>query len=451
MASAETTPAKNSGFKQYLSVLSRRNFSLLWLGQAISWFGDSLYFISLLWLVQEMTGSKAMMGVVAVCRSVPSLFAFATGALVDSIDKKKSMVACSLGQALVVGMIPVMRSQGILQAWHIPVAACLLSTLGAFMYPARQALLPQLVPQQELVHANSLLTMVQQIVFISGYAAGGVLIAALGVMPLFTIDALSFVAVAAAVWLLNLPARAAGDEPAGLPALPAASPSESSARRFVTDLREGWGFIVKTPTIMMVMPLSVILNFVLAPTSVLMPSWVKDVLQKGPEVFGFLETAIMVGTIVGSMIAGMLISRFRTVVVFSLVAMGLSIGAFAAAREVWLSITTLVIMGLFNAIANVMFMSYLQGITPRNIMGRVFGACQTLSGMAAPAGQALAGVIGQSVPLPILFGGPGYFVAVLSFVYFSLPAVRRAMDSAAEVLSPQTEGPAVADGAPTRA
>ncbi|MDP2859349.1 MAG: MFS transporter [Bacillota bacterium] len=60
------------------------------------------------------------------------------------------------------------------------------------MYPARQALLPQIVPQQELVHANSLMTMAQQLVFIGGYAAGGMLIAALGVMPLFTIDSVSF-------------------------------------------------------------------------------------------------------------------------------------------------------------------------------------------------------------------------------------------------------------------
>ena len=439
MASVKTTPAKSRGFKPYLSVLARRNFGFLWLGQAISWFGDSLYFISLLWLVQEMTGSKAMMGVVAVCRTVPALFSFATGALVDAVDKKKSMIVVSLAQALVVGLIPVMRSQGILQAWHIPVAAFLLSSLGAFMYPARQALLPQLVPQQELVYANSLMTMAQQIVFIGGYAAGGLLIAALGVMPLFGIDSVSFVAVAAAVWFLNLPARAAGDEPAGSPVLPAAPPSESAGRRFATDLREGWGFMIKTPAIMMVMPLSIIINFIFAPLGVLMPSWVKDVLQKGPEVFGFLETAVMVGTIAGSMVAGLMVARFRTVVVVSLVSMGLALAAFAASREVWLSLMILVFFGLANAICNVMFMSYLQAITPQNIIGRVFGACQTLTMMAAPAGQALAGVLGQTMPLPLLFGGPGYITAVLSVVYFAVPAVGRALDSASRVLSAQAE------------
>jgi len=99
------------------------------------------------------------------------------------------MIAVSLAQALVVGMVPVMRAQGFLQAWHIPLVAFLLSTLGAFMFPARQSLLPQIVPQQELVHANSLMTMAQQMVFIGGYAA---------------------------VWLTGLPARAAGDRPGGV-------------------------------------------------------------------------------------------------------------------------------------------------------------------------------------------------------------------------------------------
>jgi hypothetical protein len=80
----------------YRRVLGKRNFMLLWAGQAVSWFGDSLYFVSLLWLVQEMTGSRAMMGAVAACRTVPQLLQVLTGALVDRSDRRRMMLCADL-------------------------------------------------------------------------------------------------------------------------------------------------------------------------------------------------------------------------------------------------------------------------------------------------------------------------------------------------------------------
>lgn len=434
----------------------------------MSWFGDSLYFVSLLWLVQEMTGSRAMMGLVAACRTFPALLSVVAGAFVDRWDRRRMMIATDLIRAATVALIPLFRALGILQPWQIPVVAFMLALTGAFFVPARQALLPATVERRQIAPANSLMTLSQQAIFVVGYATGGMLIAAFGVLPMFTIDSATFLVSVTAITAMKMSRaethpgrvdrdRVAAQEAGGQAGQEGQTDRAGQAERRAgrsglgRELGEGLRYVYSSPALRIIMPLSVGLNFVFAPVSVLMPSWVSDVLRGGPQVFGLIQTASMAGMAVGSVAAGVLVAKWRrSVVALScLGAMGLLLVVFSMVRGVAAPLAAMAAMGMTNAVTNIILMTWLQTVVPQRMMGRVFGALGTVSQIAAPAGQALAGMLGEVVPLPLLFGGPGLVAAGAAAVYALVPPLRRAfdLDQAEEAVPGRQAREAAASGA----
>lgn len=423
----------STALQSYRAVLGHRDFALLWAGQTVSWFGDSLYLVALLWLVQEMTGSRVLMGVVAACRTIPALFGFAAGVFVDRLDRRRLMIAADLLRAGIVVAVPLLLAAGWLAAWHLPVIAFLLAVAGVPFYPAQQALLPALVDRSELAHANSLMTLSQQVLNAIGYGVGGICIALVGVGPLFAIDALTFVVSGLAVLLMRLtptaarPAAGGGARAAGGSQ---GAPGSTRWRRWSEDLRAGLRFVRAQPALVAVIPLVMLLSFLVAPFAVLLPAWVQDVLGAGPETFGMLETSITVGMVLGSLVVGVLAARARrsTMVLGSLVVFGAGALAFAFSRSAGVSALVLAIMGCANTVVNVIFVTWVQGIVPAAMMGRVFGALGTVSQAVAPLGQALAGIAGHALALPLVFGGVGVVLVGVSAIYAATPALRGAFN-----------------------
>jgi len=423
---------RSTAWQSYRAVLGHRDFALLWAGQTVSWFGDSLYLVALLWLVQEMTGSRVLMGVVAACRTIPALFGFAAGVFVDRLDRRRLMIGADLLRAGIVVAVPLLLAAGWLAAWHLPLIAFLLAVAGVPFYPAQQALLPALVDRSELAHANSLMTLSQQVLNAIGYGVGGICIALVGVGPLFVIDALTFVISGLAVLSMRLAPRAARPATGGAGDAAGSHPASDASRwrRWTEDLRAGLRFVRGQPALITVIPLVMLLSFLVAPFAVLLPAWVKDVLGAGPEAFGMLETAITVGMVLGSLAVGVFAARARrsTMVLGSLVLFGAGALAFAFSRSTGLSALVLAAMGCANTVVNVIFVTWVQGIVPAAMMGRVFGALGTVSQAIAPLGQALAGIAGHALALPLIFGGVGIVMVFVSAVYAATPKLRGAFN-----------------------
>lgn len=432
-------PSQVGGWQRYRRVLRHRNFALLWAGQTVSWFGDSLYFVSLLWLVQELSGSRALMGVVAACRTIPALFGLFAGVLVDRMDRRRIMLATDVLRAAIIGAVPLLMAAGLLEAWHIPVVAFLLAAAGVPFSPSQQAILPAIVDREDLAQANSLLTMSQQFVNVIGYAVAGLLIATIGVGPLFAIDAVSFVVSVAAIWAMRLdpadsnPALArlrAGGQPLGVATAGAGAAGRPGGKRWLGDLVEGLRFIRAQRAMLIVIPLVMLLNFLVAPFAVLVPAWVQDVLGAGPGAFGILETAITIGMIAGSVVVGFAAARLRrsTLALGALGTFGLGALLFAASRSVALTAGIMALMGCANTVANIVFVTWAQSIVPKQMMGRVFGALGTMSQAVSPLGQALSGMAGQVVALPLIFGGVGATWVLIAAVYAAVPVLRSAFN-----------------------
>lgn len=432
-----STPARTGspslgGWQRYRRILRHRNFALLWLGQTVSWFGDSLYFVSLLWLVQELTGSRALMGVVAACRTIPALFGVFAGVLVDRMDRRRLMMVSDILRAGIICALPVLMAMSLLQSWHIPVVAFLLAAAGVAFNPAQQALLPGIVDREDLAQANSLLTMSQQFTNVLGYGIAGLLIAVIGVAPMFTIDAVTFLVSVAAIGAMRIDLAVSHPAAAQIRAggQPATGAGRPGGRQWLAQLREGLHFIKSQQAMVIVIPLVMLLNFLVAPFAVLLPAWVKDTLGAGPGVFGLLQTSITMGMIAGSLVVGLAAARARrsTLALGALAGFGLGAVVFSFSRSIPLTVAVMAAMGCANTVANIMFVTWAQTIVPKQMMGRVFGALGTMSQAVSPLGQALAGFAGQIMALPVIFGGVGVVLAAVAGVYAAVPVLRGAFN-----------------------
>src|ERR1051325_8205752 len=158
--------------REYMNILRslrHRPFALLWIGQTTSRLGDSLHRIALAWWVLEKTGSATAMGTVLVLSQIPLLiFLLIGGVVVDRFPRLRIMFLSDLLSGLVVTFIAVFSWLNYLQIWHILFASLVFGLVEAFFFPAYQSVIPQIVPSDMLVSANSLNGLSQRVTGILG-------------------------------------------------------------------------------------------------------------------------------------------------------------------------------------------------------------------------------------------------------------------------------------------
>jgi len=395
----------------------RGDFACLWLGQTVSWFGDSFFLLAMLWLVLDLTGSRAMLGIVAAARTLPSLLGVASGVLVDRWDRRRTMLVSDILRALIVATVPALSWLGMLATWQLPIIAFALGVVSIVFDPARQVIMPELLSDRALVSANALMSVSRQLAGAIGFALGGIALAALGTQPLFLVDAATFLVSALLLWRMRHVSTAAK--------------RDGSASGFIEDASRGLRFIASDPALVRILPLILGMNLVVVPLFVLMPGWVSDVLRQGPRTFGFIETAQLLGMLAGSL--GAFVSGDRGqragFVFGALLIQGLSLVAFSQSRNVAASLSSLFVFGATDALVMITFTAYLQRTIPAEIRGKVFGVVEAVTQALTPAGQALGGLLGAYLPLPGIYGGvAGLRLAGTALLWLSRP-VRQALDN----------------------
>src|SRR5215218_3609551 len=136
--------------------LKHRSFALLWLGQTLSRVGDFVYEIALAWWVLEKTGSAETMGLVLVFSITPSiLFLLIGGVAVDRLPRITLMLLSDIGRGVTALIVAVLAFNGQLQVWHVFVASLFFGFVMAFFQPAYAAVVPQIVPREDLPSANA--------------------------------------------------------------------------------------------------------------------------------------------------------------------------------------------------------------------------------------------------------------------------------------------------------
>ncbi|MFN8533154.1 MAG: MFS transporter [Dehalococcoidia bacterium] len=362
-------------------VLRHPNFRLLWFGTLVSNSGDWMDQIALNWLVLTMTGSPIYLGLLNLCRSGPILlFTLLGGAVADRFERRRLMMVTQTGAMLTaIGLGVVAFSGG--SIWLVLVLATLRGVLMSVNLPARQALISELVPRDDLMAAISLNSATLNVSRVLGPSIGGILIATVGVAGAFFLNAASFLAVIYGLYQMK-----------GLPPRPNA-PEEPVWRSVVDGLVYLKGDrVLRELLVVGLAPLVLGMSY-----QPMLAVFAKDVLAVGSVGLGVMMSAAGLGAVVGALGVGMIangVTRGR--LMFGGMALfGLTLLGFALSGTLWVSALALFGVGVGSSIYQALNNSLVQQHAPDAMRGRIMSMLfltrgfVPLGAMAAGAGAAL--------------------------------------------------------------
>jgi MFS family permease len=397
--------------------LQHRNFRLLWTGQMFSFSGSTMQTAAILWhvaLLVEPEEKGLALGLVGLTRLVPIVaFAPLSGMVADARDRRRLMLATQTGMALVAVTLAVLTFRGLDALWPVYLLAALGAAVRTFDGPARQSLVPNLVPPEHLANAISLNTIMSQTASVAGPALGGLLIASFGVGWAYASNALSFVAVLGALALMR-----------DVPGRPAGRRGEISRQA----LGEGLRFVSRSPLIWSTMLLDACATFFAAATT-LLPIFAQDILAVGARGYGWLYAAPSCGALLAS--AAMVwwvnrIERRGRVLLWAVAVYGLATIGFGLSRVFWLTFLCLAALGAADTVSLVLRHIIRQVETPDHLRGRVIGVSMVFFTGAPQLGELESGLVAYwlGAPLAVVTGGLGCLAATAA-IAARTPVLRR--------------------------
>ncbi len=396
--------------------LRRRPFALLWTGQSLSRLGDFVYEIALAWWVLQKTGSAQTMSLVLIFAITPSvLFSLIGGVTVDRVSRVGLMLASDVARGLVALSMAVLGFAGMLEVWHVFIASLIFGFVDAFFQPAYAALVPQIVPPDDLPSANSLTSLSLNLGRVAGPAVGAALVAIVGPPAAFALNALSF----GSSSLLLLPLLRKGVPWPAQPAGPAHP---------WRDLREGFATVLASPWLWVTILVLSLTNVTLAgPYSIAMPFLVKDSLKADVGTLGLLYAVFPMGYVLGGVWLGRYarIRRRGLVMYLSTALAALMLALFGLLPPIWVLLAAALINGAALEAGHLVWTNALQSMVPNEQLGRVVSIDSLGSFGLLPIGLAVAGWATQRIGPPAVFIIGGLVTALVALAALAHPAIRQ--------------------------
>jgi MFS family permease len=401
------------------SLWRNRDFLLLWNGLTISTLGTNISTLALPLLVLALTHSPAQAGLLTATRLLPYLlFSLPAGALLDRWNRKSVMIGCDLVRWLALGSVPLAFALGHLTLIHLYLVAFVEGTAYVFFSLAQIAALPQVVSSAHLPQAYALDTTTEYIGTLLGPGLGGFLIGlvplvALGASLAYLADSFSYLVSLVSLLFIRVSFQ-----------LKRTASSRYALRK---EIAEGLRFLWQRPLLRTMVMLTMTVNFLLSPVTLVVIVLVQGSLHIDVRTLGIILSAGGIGGVLGGVIAPWIRTRIRfgqaiigSVIVWSIATLLLALASSPLLLAVGVGVTS-----LMWPIYGVILVSYRLSITPDNLQGRVNSAFRFLSYGSEPLGTALGGLL--LVPL-----GPRSVLAliaaglVLSSVVVSCTALRKA-------------------------
>ena len=381
--------------------LKNRRFFYLWSGQLLSIAGTQMQIWALFWHIRTLTDQPIALGGVGLARILPIIiFSLIAGVIADSFDRRKIMFVTQSAAAFLAVALGWLTQSGQITIWLIYALTAFQAIAIAFDSPARQALVPNLVPAKDLPNAFSMTSIAWQTGSILGPALTGFVIAFGGQAAVYYINALSYLAVIIALILIGPVAQTKTDRIAGLS---------------WNSIREGIHFILNKPIILSTMLLDFVATF-FASANTLMPIIARDVLQVGVVEYGWLSAAQSVGAVIAALVVSQLPGLRRQGQLFlgSVVVFGAATVVFGLATSLILAWFALAVTGAADAVSTIVRNTIRQLQTPDHIRGRMTSVNQIFFQGGPQLGEVEAGVVAQlfGAPFAIISGGIGCIVGM---------------------------------------
>jgi len=398
-----------------LEPLLRRDYALLTAGAVVSLLGDGFFTVALAWQVYQISNVPTALSIVGVAWTAPLvIFIVLGGVFSDRYDRRWLMIGADVVRAAAIGLLGALSVSGVLELWHVVALIAFVGLGDAFFNPASTAILPSIVPDEELAQANALHGLIRPtMIRLAGPALGGFVVALAGPGVAFLVDASSFLVSAVAI--------------AAISVRPTMQVASHGVRQTAVEMVEGFDFVRRNAWCWATLLAAMFSLLVfIGPIQVLLPFLVKNRLGLGAESLGFIYAAGGIGAIVAAVLIGQTgIPRLKITIMYLVWTLGVALLAgYGLMSALW---QALLIGFLTNGLLHlgaIIWITLLQTLVPRDLLGRVSSLDWLVSTGLVPVSFALTGPVAAALgpTTTMIWAGlvGAFFMGVLLF----LPGVR---------------------------
>ena len=397
---------------QALSALRHRNYRLYWFGQLSSVLAQNMEGVAQGWLVLELTDSPLLLGLTGLTFAAPTIaLTLLGGVIADRADRRRIMILSQGASALNFFLLATLTLFGWIALWHVMALAFMSGCVRAFDRPSRMALLPQMVPKEDIANAVAVGGTIWQLNRLVGPALAGMLIYLIGIGPTYYF-CFGASLIAVCLWLgIHLSTQSTAPSSGGV----------------LQHMAEGLNFIRKNEIYFMFIAMIFFNSAFGMSYLILMPVFARNVLDVGSQGFGFLQSFGGAGALVGVLaVAWFSHSRGKGLQALAgAVAFGVLLISFALSKSYALSLGLALALGIASQFYMTTISTVLQVNLPNELRGRVMGI-YGLAWELMPVGGMIAGAIAEFAGAPVAVGFGGFMVAAMALlVMIFYPSIRR--------------------------
>lgn len=396
-----------------LAPLRHRSFRLLWAGMTVSLLGDGIFLVALAWQAYQLWNAPAALSVVGIGMTVPTVVCLLpAGVISDRFDRRSVMLAADVLRLLAIAVLAVLALTHALRLWELVALVAVYGIGSAFFTPAFEAMVPTLLPSQDLAAANSLDQFVRPIAArLAGPAIGGALVAGLGAGTAFAVDAASFVG--SLVALLALPA----------PGRPQAERTESS----YAALKEGLGFVRRRVWLWgTLLSAAVAYLLFLGPTEVLLPYLVKNSLHGSASDLGLVFAAGGIGAVFAAVVMAQRghPGRDLTFTYGCWTVATLAVAGYGLATASWQLMLASLLFNALETAGTIVWATIKQRHVPSSLLGRVSSLDWLVSIGLVPLSFALTAPVAAAIGVRATLVGAAVVGGAITLGALFLPGMR---------------------------
>ncbi|HLR64598.1 MAG TPA: MFS transporter [Pseudogracilibacillus sp.] len=390
-----------------IGLWKNKNFIRLLLATMFSAPGYYIYLIGAEWLMLNLDDNRFYFGMLFIAASVPRLiFMTYGGVLADRVNRPTIIFIAGLTRAFLGLTIFVFVYTNTITVWHLIIVACLFGIADAFSHPATSSLIPNLVEEEQLQRANSMIQTFAMISPILGPAAGGLLIATTGFKGVFLIGGLMMLLASMIIRGLKLEERSHKDNQEG----------------FWQAFKSGVHYVKNDPFIMSVFMMAFIINFLFAgPIAIGLPILIKDVLQGTAVHLATVESASGIGALIGTLLLVFIsFKKQGKLVITSLAISGILIITLGLSTKVATVVILFVLMGIILQFVNIPIMTLLQKNVEKDMLGRMMSLLMTVStGLIPISFLVTSTLVSMAISIQLIMLISGIIILFISLLQFN--------------------------------
>ncbi len=391
------------------------NFFLLWQGQFVSAFGDTIYDLALGFWILAVTGSTGLMGVIMAASVIPRVFisAFA-GTFVDRHDRKRILIYTDIIRGVAITFVGIAAIFGFIEIWMVFVAGIIMGACSCFFNPAVSSSIPDIVPESKLLKANSTFSLASSTTDIFGKVAGGFLYQILGAPIMFLMNGISYLFSAGTELFVKIPEVVRKNDKVD----------------FLQEMKEGFRFISGFKGLKMLYINICFLNFFAVMGLILLRPYFLGIETFGPKLYGIVMGFSASGMFLGFLSLSCVNFKFKKSHIFSFTGVCSALVMIAIPFVNFFPLLALIFLinGFCLSIVNSLIQTTMQLIVPQELRGKVFGVRRMLSSALAPLAMAFGGILAEFIPIGTVIAGSYVILFILFGALSTNVSVRNVFD-----------------------